>query len=142
MSGFVEAHELRDATQHEAAREVLARAGQEGLSLIRLAFPDQHGVLRGKAVTAAALPAALSDGVSLTSTMLLKDTSHRTVVPVFSAGGGIGLRDVQGAADFLLVPDPSTFRVLPWAPGTGWMLCDAHWPDGLPIMPCMEIAST
>ena len=52
MSDFVEAHGLRDAVQREAAREVLERAAREGLSLIRLAFPDQHGVLRGKAVTA------------------------------------------------------------------------------------------
>ncbi|WP_149538588.1 glutamine synthetase family protein [Siccirubricoccus phaeus] len=128
--GFVSQHGLRSAEQQAAAQEVLARAAREGVSLVRLAFPDQHGVLRGKAVTAAALAGAMEDGVSLTSTLLLKDTSHRTVVPIFSAGGGIGLRDVQGAADFVLVPDPTTWRMLPWAPGTAWMLCDAHWPDG------------
>lgn len=130
MTGFVARHGLHDAAQADAAREVLARVARDGFGLVRLAFPDQHGVLRGKAVTAEALPGAMADGVSLTSTLLLKDTSHRTVVPVFSAGGGIGLRDVQGAADFVMVPDPTTFRALPWAPGTGWMLCDAHWPDG------------
>ncbi|MDO9711616.1 glutamine synthetase family protein [Paracraurococcus lichenis] len=128
--GFVARHGLRDAEAAAAAAEVLARAAREGVSLVRLAFPDQHGVLRGKAVTLPALPGAMEDGVSLTSTLLLKDTAHRTTVPVFSAGGGIGMRDVQGAADFVLVPDPATYRPLPWAPGTAWMLCDAYWPDG------------
>ncbi|MBL6457076.1 glutamine synthetase [Belnapia sp. T6] len=130
MTSFTNRHGLRDDTATSAAAEVLARVEREDIRLIRLAFPDQHGVLRGKAVTAAALAGAMADGVSLTSTLLLKDTSHRTVVPIFSAGGGIGLRDVQGAADFLLLPDPTTFRLLPWAPGTAWMLCDAYWPDG------------
>jgi glutamine synthetase len=29
-----------------------------------------------------------------------------------------------------MVPDPSTFRMLPWSPGTGWMLCDIHFTSG------------
>ena len=45
-----------------------------------------------------------------------KDTSHRTVFPVWSAGGGFGIEELEGAADVLMLPDPSTFRVLPWAP--------------------------
>ena len=32
-----------------------------------------------------------------------------------------------------MVPDPSTFRVLPWAPHTGWMLCDLQLADGRPM---------
>lgn len=133
MTGFVARHGLRDAAGEEAAREVQARIARDGIGMVRLAFPDQHGVLRGKALTAAAMPGAMAEGVALTSTLLLKDTAHRTTAPVFAAGAGIGLRDMQGAADFLLVPDPATFRTLPWAPGTGWMLCDAHWPDGRPV---------
>ena len=38
--------------------------------------------------------------------------------------------EMQGAADILMVPDQSTFRVLPWAPDTGWFLCDLQFPDG------------
>ena len=41
--------------------------------------------------------------------------------------------EMQGAADILMVPDPSTFRVLPWAPDTGWFLCDLQFPDGRPV---------
>jgi len=69
-------------------------------------------------------------GVTVTSTLLLKDTSHRTVFPAFTPGGGVGLLEMQGAADILMVPDPSTFRVLPWAPDTGWFLCDLQFLDG------------
>jgi glutamine synthetase len=32
-----------------------------------------------------------------------------------------------------MIPDPTTFRVLPWAPGTGWLLCDVHFADGRPV---------
>src|SRR5690606_10154020 len=36
----------------------------------------------------------------------------------------------------VLVPDPTTFRVLPWAPRTGWMLCDLYFPTGAPVPFC------
>jgi len=127
---FVERHRLWDAARSQAAAEVIARIEAEGLDSIRLAFPDQHGILRGKTVLAGEIAGALQNGVSVTSTLLLKDTAHRTVFPVWSAGAGIGLREVEGAADFLLLPDPATFRVLPWVQGTGWMLCDAYYADG------------
>src|SRR5256885_9806948 len=56
--------------------------------LSRSSFADQHGVLRGKTLAASEVPAALERGVTLTSTLLLKDTSHRTVFPAFTPGGG------------------------------------------------------
>ena len=71
--------------------------------------------------------------VTITTTMLAKDTSHRTVFPVFTAGGGFGMTEMEGAADVLMVPDPTTFRVLPWAPSTGWLLCDLYFADGRPV---------
>ena len=54
----------------------------------------------------------------------------RTVFPAFTPGGGVGMRELQGAADILMMPDASTFRILPWAPDTGWMLCDLRLQDG------------
>ena len=65
--------------------------------------------------------------------MLAKDTSHKTVFPVFTAGGGFGMKEMEGAADVLMVADPTTFRVLPWAPTTGWLLCDLYFSDGRPV---------
>ena len=53
--------------------------------------------------------------------------------PVFTSGGGFGMREMEGAADVLMVADPTTFRVLPWAPATGWLLCDIYFADGRPV---------
>lgn len=130
MSGFIARHGLWTDDQARLARDVLARVEVEGLTQIRLSFPDLHGLLRGKTLLPDSLPGALRDGCAITSTLLFKDTSHRTVVPIFSAGAGIGDAAFQGGGDVVMVPDPATFRVLPWAPGTAWILCDLYHGDG------------
>lgn len=130
---FVARHGLWSSEQKDAALRLRALTGECDLEVIRFAFPDQHGILRGKTVVAGEALRILENGCSITSTMLAKDTSHRTVFPVFTAGGGFGMADMQGAADVLMIPDPSTFRVLPWAPKTGWVLCDLHFNDGRPV---------
>jgi glutamine synthetase len=130
---FVEKHGLWSQAQRDAARDVAERIETNGLELVRFAFPDQHGVLRGKTLVAAGAAKAMENGVALTSTMLAKDTSHKSVFPVFSAGGGFGMAEMQGAADVQMVADPTTFQVLPWAPGTGWVLCDLYFGDGRPV---------
>jgi glutamine synthetase len=103
------------------------------IKTVRFSFADQHGILRGKTLAAAEFDRALERGVTVTSTLLLKDTSHKTVFPAFTPGGGVGMAEMQGAADVLMIPDPSTFRVLPWAAGTGWVLCDLAFQDGRPV---------
>jgi glutamine synthetase len=105
----------------------------DGLKAVRFSFADQHGVLRGKTLAVAEARAAIKRGVTVTSTLLLKDTSHKTVFPAFTPGGGVGNAALQGAADVLMMPDASTFRVLPWAPDTGWVLCDLAYQDGGPV---------
>src|SRR5258708_13347410 len=102
---------------------VLKEIESRNLRTIRFSFADQHGVLRGKTLAASEAKTALERGVTVTSTLLLKDTSHRTVFPAFTPGGGLGMPGLQGAADVLMIPDPATFRGLPWAPETGWFLC-------------------
>jgi glutamine synthetase len=116
-----------------AAREVERRIQAGELTVVRLSFADQHGILRGKTLTAGEIAAAMKSGVGFTTTMLLKDTAHRTVFPVWGAGGAFGSSEWEGAADVMMLPDPSTFRVLPWAPHTGWMLCDIVFADGRPM---------
>ena len=130
---FIERHGLWSDEQRRAAAEVMRRIETEGIELVRLSFPDLHGILRGKALLTAAMPSALADGCAVTSTLLLKDTSHKTVVSVFSPGAGMGLTRLQGASDIIMVPDPTTFRVLPWLQSTGWMLCDVYFADGTPV---------
>ena len=114
-------------------KSVLQEVETRGLQAVRFSFADQHGVLRGKTLAAAEVKGALERGVTVTSTLLLKDTSHRTVYAAFTPGGGIGIPEMQGAADVLMMPDASTFRVLPWAPDTGWVLCDLAFQDGRPV---------
>ncbi|MFW8635537.1 glutamine synthetase family protein [Cribrihabitans pelagius] len=112
------------------AREVAAQVRADGIETLRVLFADQHGVLRGKAVTAEAVESVLRDGLTVPSTLLLKDTAHRTAFAVWEAGG---YAPVRGAGDVLLVPRPGTFRVLPWAPRSAWMLCTPVHPDGRPL---------
>ena len=130
---FVEKHGLWSGAQHAAGARLLEEVESRALRVVRFSFPDQHGVLRGKTIAAAELKHVLENGVTITTTMLAKDTSHRTVFPVFTPGGGFGMREMEGAADFLMVADPGTFRPLPWAPETGWVLCDAYFPSGAPV---------
>ena len=130
---FVARHGLWSDEQREAALRLRSRVDEAGLETIRLSFPDQHGILRGKTLVAAEALSALESGCTITTTMLAKDTSHRTVFPVFTAGGGFGMREMQGAADVLMIPDPTTFRVLPWTPTSGWVLCDVYFADGRPV---------
>ncbi|WP_024509146.1 glutamine synthetase family protein [Bradyrhizobium sp. ARR65] len=130
---FVARHALWSDEQQEAAKRLRRVVEEQKLETIRLSFPDQHGILRGKTLVAAEALGSLESGCSITTTMLAKDTSHRTVFPVFTSGGGFGMKEMEGAADILMVPDPTTFRVLPWAPATGWLLCDIYFADGRPV---------
>lgn len=123
---------LDDAAIH-AADDLLTHVGNSDLETIRVLFADQHGVLRGKTIVASALPSAFTSGIAVASTLLLKDTSHRTAFAVWS-GDATGLPGpMQGVNDVLLVPEPSTFRILPWSPHSAWLFCDVVYRDGSPI---------
>ena len=119
--------------QFEAAANADKWIEEQRLEVVRLSFPDQHGILRGKTVMANEAAHVMRNGCAITTTLLAKDTSHKTVFPVFTAGGGFGMEEMEGAGDFLMIADPTTFRVLPWAPTTAWMLCDMYFADGRPV---------
>jgi glutamine synthetase len=130
---FTDKHQLRDEDQQRAIAEVIERIKQDDLDVVRFSFADQHGILRGKTLSADAALSALTNGYSITSTLLLKDTSHRSVYPVFTQGSGLGSKQLEGGADLIMVADAATFRVLPWAPNSGWILCDLYYSDGDPV---------
>jgi glutamine synthetase len=129
----VERHGLWSNEQKEAATRLRRIVEDQKLEVIRFSFPDQHGILRGKTLVASEALASLESGCTITTTMFAKDTSHKTVFPVFTAGGGFGMREMEGAADILMVADPLSFRVLPWSSSTGWLLCDVYFADGRPV---------
>ncbi|MEZ5787647.1 MAG: glutamine synthetase family protein [Xanthobacteraceae bacterium] len=130
---FVERHGLWTDEQFEAARRAEALIAEKGLEVVRISFADQHGILRGKTLLASQAARALRDGCSITTTLLAKDTAHKTVFPVFTRGGGFGMPEMEGGGDFLMVPDPRTFTVLPWADNTGWVLSDLYFMNGKPV---------
>jgi glutamine synthetase len=128
--GLIDKFGLWTDEQKDAAGAVLARVREEGFGSVRLSFADQHGLLRGKTISASALPAAFRDGIGAVSTLLSKDTSGNTVFSAFSADGGVGAVEMAGASDLVMVPDPTTFRPVPWAAGTARILCDLRFPNG------------
>jgi glutamine synthetase len=130
---FTERYIPWSAEQKEAASRALRLVEERGLEVVRVAFPDQHGLLRGKTLMAGETANALHNGCSITSSLFAKDTSNKTVFPVWTPGGGFGLEAFEGAGDVVMVPDPLTFRVLPWARKTGWLLADVYLPDGRPV---------
>ena len=130
---FVDRHDLWTGEQRRAATEVERAIKRHKLEVVRFAFADQHGTLRGKTLVADATPAAMRSGVAMTSTLLAKDTAHRNVFAVFGKDGGMNMPEMEGAGNFIMVADPETFRVLPWANASGWVLCDTYFPNGRPV---------
>ncbi|GLY03144.1 MULTISPECIES: glutamine synthetase family protein [Actinoplanes] len=131
--GFIDRHDLWSQAQYAAAGQVRRVIDELGLELIRFSFADQHGVLHGKTLTRLSAPAAFRDGLTAPSSLLLKDSSGRSALPVFTPDAEQGF---AGAGDIVMVPDPTTFRVLPWAEKTGWVLCELRFPDGSPVPYC------
>ena len=130
---FAEACGVADAARASACEAVARRMRDEGVSLVRIGWCDTHGILRGKTLTAATVPRVLASGLGMASTILLKDTSDRTSYRVFEAGATAGLPGFGFANNLMLLPDPASFRVLPWAPGTGWMRAETWFADGTPV---------
>jgi glutamine synthetase len=132
-TSFVQRHGLWTDDQARRAKAVEQAIKKNKLELVRFSFADQHGVLRGKTIVAADAAALMHSGVSMTTTLLAKDTAHKTVYPVFTVGGGFAMEEMQGGGDFVMIADPDTFQILPWAPNTGWFLCDIYFTNGKPV---------
>ncbi len=131
-TGFVEAHGLDSDARRAAAERVEEEIHERGLRTIRIAWADQHGILRGKHVMARDLPDALRTGVDFQTATLFMDTANHLIAPIFRREAGLGFTALAGGPDAVLVPDPTTFRVLPWARDTGWMLSEMYLADGAP----------
>jgi glutamine synthetase len=126
------------AQRQAACTALLAQVHELGLQQVRVVWADLHGTLRGKTLVlgdnGAALRSALDDGVGMVSTMFLKDTSDRTAFKVFEPGALEALDGFGSANNALLLPDPTSLRVLPWSPQTAWLRADALWADGSPVL--------
>jgi glutamine synthetase len=94
---------------------VLRTVEERGVRFVRLWFIDVLGLLKSLAIPVSELEGALAEGV------------------------GIDGSSLEGSArllerDAIAHPDPATFEVLPWRPGSlvARMFCDVRLPDGSP----------
>jgi glutamine synthetase len=132
-AGFIEQHGLWTDEQRRQAEEVKRRVEKDDLRLVRLAWADPHGAARAKALTVPAFLAALSAGHNINVATTTLDSANARIFASFTRGGGMGLAEMTGSPNLTIVPDPATFRVLPWAPGVGWVLCDEYFTSGVPF---------
>jgi glutamine synthetase len=95
---------------------VLRTVEERGVRFVRLWFVDVLGLLKSIAIPASELEAALEEGVGLDGSAL---------------EGSARLHE----RDVIAHPDPRTFQVLPWRPGSlvARMFCDVRMPDGEPF---------
>jgi glutamine synthetase len=131
--GFVERHRLLSDEEMVRAGEVAERIRTYGLRTVRLVVVDQHGLPRARALSPDAAIAAMTNGLDFSGSIYSMDTGNNVFVQPFAAGGGFGIEEFTGFPDIVVVPDPSTFQVLPWADRTGWLLCDAYFSNGKPV---------
>src|SRR5580704_3278963 len=132
-AGFIERHGLWTDDQRRQAGELKERIAKDNVRLVRLAWSDTHGHSRAKALTGSAFVAALTDGHNVNVATTTLDASGARTFNSFTRGGGFGIEEMSGSPNLTVIPDPSTFRVLPWAPGVGWVLGDEYFNNGVPF---------
>jgi glutamine synthetase len=131
--GFIQRHGLWTDEQRRQAGAIAERVKSEGLKLFRLAWPDPHGASRAKTVTVPAFLGALENGYNINVATTTLDASGARSFASFTRGGGMDLDEMTGSPNLIVVPDPATFRVLPWEPDVGWILCDQYFTSGVPF---------
>ena len=97
-------------------KEVLRMAKQKEVRFVRLLFTDILGFLKSFAITARELEGALEDGRG------------------FDGSSIVGFVRID-ESDMVAMPDPSTFKILPWRANeavVASMSCDILEPDGNP----------
>src|SRR5215467_4784186 len=132
-ASFIERHGLWTDDQKRQAQELKLRVEKGDLRFIRLAWADPHGASRAKALTVPAFLAALDNGYNINVATTTLDAANARTFSSFTRGGGMGLDEMTGSPNLVIVPDPATFRALPWADGVGWMRCDEYFGNGVPF---------
>jgi glutamine synthetase len=97
--------------------EVLARVEAENIEFVRFWFTDIFGALKSFAIGREELEDAFESGMG------------------FDGSSITGFNRIE-ESDMIAMPDPSTFRLLPWRTGethkVGRVFCDVLTPDGSP----------
>jgi glutamine synthetase len=108
------------------ADEAATQATEAGLRLVRFLYTDNGGIIRFKASHINGLRDRIDDGIGLTLAMQAMNMLDQ-LAPVEGMGP---------VGEIRLVPDPATFKVLPYAPHTGAMTTDMIKLDGTPWEAC------
>lgn len=117
-----------DDEQVTAAEQIEAGLGE--VDLVRVAFCDPHGLARSKTLTADAFRIVLRNGMDFSPGPFIFDTGHAVAVD-FLGDPCVGFDEIRGAGDFVVIPDPRTFQVLPHTESrTAWVLGDEFLRDG------------
>ncbi|HUJ07764.1 MAG TPA: glutamine synthetase family protein [Streptosporangiaceae bacterium] len=110
-----------------AELQVAAEAGE--VDTVILAFTDMQGRLQGKRLSAEYFfDEVAHHGAEGCNYLLAVDVEMNTV-------GGYAMSSWErGYGDFVLAPDLSTLRRVPWLPDTAMLLADLTWFDGDPVV--------
>ena len=108
------------------AQDVVRQAHEANLRLVRFLYCDNGGIILGKATHASKLATRMQEGIGQTLAM-----QAFTGVESLAAVEGMG-----PVGEFRLIPDPNTFTVLPYVPGSGSMMCDIIVLDNTPWAAC------
>jgi len=100
------------------------------IDTVLVALTDMQGRLQGKRCHARYfLDEVVGAGTEACNYLLAVDVDMRTV-----DGYALSSWDL-GYGDFVLRPDLSTLRLVPWHAGTALVLCDVEGHDGAPVAP-------
>jgi glutamine synthetase len=110
------------------ADQVMARAQESDLRLVRFLWCGNDGTLRAKASSRHGLEGRLRAGIGLTVAMQAMNSLDQ-LQPVMNMGP---------VGEVRLVPDLATFRALPYAPHVGAVLTDHIALDGTPAAVCQR----
>jgi glutamine synthetase len=108
--------------------ELTAAIGTGEIDTVVLAFTDMQGRLAGKRLSAEFfLDEVAEHHAEGCNYLLAVDVEMNTV-------GGYEMSSWErGYGDFVLRPDLSTLRRMPWLPATALLLADLTWLDGTPV---------
>jgi glutamine synthetase len=116
----------RPAMDVEALRAGIA---DDSIDTVVIAITDMQGRLQGKRLDAEYfLDFVLGHGAEGCNYLLAVDVDMNTV-------DGYAMTSwAKGYGDFVMAPDLSTMRAIPWQPGSVLVLADVQWHDGSPVL--------
>jgi glutamine synthetase len=99
----------------------LADLIDDGVSTVRITYPDLHGIARGKEFPVSFFEHLAADGAAFCEAIMTVDLRHNVI-----AGFEHGFQDI------LAKVDRATLRRIPWDPTVVWGLADLERMDGTP----------